>query len=47
MCLLNNKGLEFDIMGWIIIGLVVLVVVIGLIVIFSRSSFNILNILPF
>jgi len=47
ICLLNNKGLEFDMMGWVILGLVALVVIIGLIIIFMNSSFNIINLLPF
>jgi hypothetical protein len=49
MYLLNNnkKGIQFDITGWMIIGIVALVVLIGLVVLFARSSWNIISILPF
>jgi len=44
---LNKKGLQFDITGWMIIGIVALVVLIGLVILFTKSSWNIISILPF
>ncbi len=47
MYLLNNKALEFDVMGWVILAVIGLVIIIGLIVVFMNSSNNLINILPF
>ncbi|NTV22839.1 MAG: hypothetical protein HGA85_00500 [Nanoarchaeota archaeon] len=48
MYLLNNKAdVHLDYLAWFIIALVALVVIIGLIYLFTSSSGSILNWLPF